>query len=305
MHIIDQDTATRMLKGFVIPPRPDVLARFQQECGRPTPSLKRLADIVSVDPGISASLLRTVNSPLFGHGRKIVSVHEAANLLGMVSLRHIVTSLALITAQGQPVGLERFWDTAMDVAAIARALARNVPGIAPDDAYLLGMFHDCGIALLAQRLPDYKAFLHEANRHETRSLTDMEEERYHTNHASVGFLVAKSWELPKHICAAIQIHHERLDFRSNPPGMDARVLPLLALLKMASHLSHVNRGIDEADDWLYVRNPILEYLGISGEEFGEIEHEMRENSRVTPQLWVTRAFEEGAASGAHRPPPAG
>lgn len=294
MHIVDQDTATRILKGFVIPPRPEVLTRFQQECARPAPSLKRLAEIVSVDPGISASLLRTVNSPLFGCGRKIASVHQAATLLGIASLQNIVTSLALIATQGQPVGLDRFWDTAMDVAAIARALAHNVPGVTPDDAYLLGMFHDCGIAVLSLRLPDYKDFLREANRHETGSLTTMEEARYHTNHASIGFLVAKAWELPEYICATIQIHHERLDFRSNPPGLDARVLPLLAVLKMASHLSHLIRRIDDADDWLYMRNPILHYLGISSEEFGEIENEMRENSRITPQVWITRAFEENA-----------
>lgn len=288
MKTIERDTAAQVLKGFALPPRPDVLARFNEEKNKPNPSLKKIAAIVSVDPGISASLIKTINSPLFGSRRKIASVDEAVGMLGLSSLDNIVTSLALMTASGKPVGMDRFWDTAMDVAGISRSLARNVAGVSENDAYMLGMFHDCGIALLMQRIPDYKAFLIEANQQTAKTLPEMEEARYQTNHTSVGFLVAKAWNLPEHICEAIAMHHERIDFRHGLTGKDERILPMLAVLKMANYLSHVNRRIQDANDWLRERNPVLHYLGISEDEFEEIENEMRDNSRVTPQQWIAR-----------------
>lgn len=289
MNMIDKETAQFLLKGFIIPPRPDVLTKFQEEKNRPQPNLKTMAEIVSADPGISASLIKTINSPIFGSRRKITSIHEAVSMLGLSSIDNIVTSLALIAANGRQVSMERFWDTAMDVASISRSLARNVAGVSENDAFTLGMFHDCGIALMMQRMPDYKQFLVQANSDASNSLPALEDARYQTNHATVGFLVAKSWNIPEHLCLAIQLHHENIDFRNSSAHDDERILPLLAILKMAQHLSLVNRRSPDPDDWVFVRHHVLDYLGISEEEFEELEIEMRENSTVTPQTWITRS----------------
>jgi len=259
MNMIDKETAQKLLKGFIIPPRPEVLTQFHQEKNKPNPNLKRLTEIVSTDPGISASLIKTINSPIFGTSRKISSVHEAVSILGLSSLDNIVTSLALIASHGKQVSMDRFWDTALDVASISRNLARNVAGVSENDAFTLGMFHDCGIALMMQRMPDYKQFLAEANKDFSKTLPALEDARYQTNHATVGFLVAKAWNIPEHICLAIQLHHERINFKGSSVGEDDRLFPFLAILKMALHLSQVNRRTQDSDDWIYMRSPVLHY----------------------------------------------
>jgi HD-like signal output (HDOD) protein len=291
MNSIDKETAQTLLKGFVIPPRPEVLTRFNEEKNKPAPNLKTLADIVSMDPGISASLIKTINSPIFGSRRKIASVHEAVSLLGISSMDNIVTSLALIAANGKQVNLERFWDTAMDVANISRSLAKNIIGVSDSDAFTLGMFHDCGIAMMMQRMPDYKQLLSQANNDTENTLTALEDQRYQTNHATIGFLVAKAWNMPEHICLAIQMHHEHIDFGSPLAGYDERILPLLAILKMAQHLNHICRNTQDSDGWTQMGASVLDYLGIGADEFEEIETEMRQNSTVTPQAWIAKSVD--------------
>ncbi len=168
-----KEAMLNLIKGFVIPPRPEVLTRFHEEQSKRNPSLMRIAGIVGSDPGIAASVIRTVNSPYFGLSRKISSIQEAVPLMGVANLDAVVTSLALIAACGTPVSMERFWDTAMDVALISKSLAKAVVGVSENDAFTLGVFHDCGIALMMQRMPDYKQFLVEANTNTARSLPEL------------------------------------------------------------------------------------------------------------------------------------
>lgn len=285
--IIEKDAATKILKGFHIPPRPDVLTRFQEERGKPTPNLQNISAIVSSDPGLSAGVIKTINSPYFGLRRKIASIQEAITILGLVNLDNIVTSLALVSAIGNKVALDRFWDTAMDVALISRDLTKYISNVSENDAFTIGMFHDCGIALMIQRIPDYKAFLKQANADITHALTELEQASYQTDHATVGFLVANTWNLPEHVCRAIQLHHDQRIFTATPRPSE-EVLTYIAILKIATYLSHINRGLQDGNDWMFMRQGVLDYLGISADEFGEIESDVRENAYTTPALWVNK-----------------
>ena len=283
--IIDKEAAAKLLKGFHIPPRPDVLCRFQEERSKSVPNLQAIAEIVSSDPGLSAGVIKTINSPYFGLRRKIASIQEAITILGLVNLDNILTNIALIAAIGNKVSMDRFWDTATDVALISRDLSRHITGISENDAFTIGMFHDCGIALMLQRIPDYKTFLKKANTDLTHALTQLEQERYQTDHTTVGFLVANSWGLPEHICQVIQLHHDHRIFSAIPRPPE-NVLTHIAILKIAAHLSHVNRQLDDGNDWMFMQQAVLEYLGISAAEFGEIVSDVRENAYTTPALWL-------------------
>lgn len=283
--IIAQEAMTKLLKGFLIPPRPDVLCRFQEERGKSVPNLQIIADIVSSDPGLSAGVIKTINSPYFGLRKRIASIKEAVAILGMDNLDNLLSSLSLITAIGNKVPMERFWDTALDVALISRDLSKHVMGASENDAFTIGMFYDCGIALMMQRIPDYKSFLKQANADLTHTLAELEQERFHTDHTTLGFLVANSWNLPEHICQAIQFHHDQSIFSSSP-RLPETVLTHIAVLKIASHLSHINRNLQDGNDWMFMRAVVLEYLGISVDEFGEIESDVKENSYSTPALWI-------------------
>lgn len=283
--VIEKDAAVRLLKGFHIPPRPDVLTSFESERRKANPNLQRISEIVCSDPGLSAGVIKTINSPYFGLRRKIASIQEAITILGLVNLDTIVTSLALVSAIGNKVRMDRFWDTALDVALISRDLTKYVRGISENDAFTLGMFHDCGIALMIQNIADYKNFLKHANVDATHSLVELEQERYQTDHTTVGFLVANAWNFPKHVCSAIQLHHDHRIFTASPRP-DEEVLTYVAILKIASYLSHINRRLQDGNDWMFMGKGVLDYLGIGEDEFGEIESDVRENSYTTPPVWV-------------------
>ncbi|MDA8092660.1 MAG: HDOD domain-containing protein [Betaproteobacteria bacterium] len=281
---IDEQAANNLLKGFSIPAKPSTLVAVQREQAKADPDLKKIAHVISGDPGLAAAVIKTINSPFFGLGAKVTSIPQAVVLLGLKNVSALVTSFSLRNAlAGKQVSMERFWDSALHIAAISTDLARKLPGIATEDAYALGMFHDCGIAIMMQKFGDYKEFLRDANQAK-QSIVALEEERYDTNHASLGYLVARSWNLPEHLCLSILHHHERTLFSDPARALSDTVLSLVAVLKIATHFSHRNRGLDDADDWPVLKEHTLRHLGITEDELSEMEADAGEKHALSINL---------------------
>ena len=56
----------------------------------------------------------------------------------------------------------------------------------------------------------------------------------------------------------------------------------------AKLVQHINRKLQDGNDWMFMRPVVLDYLGISNEEFGEIESDVRDNVYTTPSMWVSK-----------------
>lgn len=179
------------------------------------------------------------------------------------------------------VTLNRFWDSAQDVAMACLTLAKRIGYQAPDEAYALGLFHNCGIPLMLKRFPGYMAVLEEAyaSTGEGQRIVDIENRVLSTNHAVVGYFTAKSWNLPLYLCDAIANHHNALSLFSDDSGRDAPIKTLLAILKMAEHICACHRvlgGQPEDHEWDSVARLVLDYVGLSDYDFVCLKESIRE-----------------------------
>lgn len=270
-----------VLQGISVPPQPQIMVDLQMEQVMPDPDLRAIARLISQDPGLSGALLKTVNSPFFGLANRIASIQQAVNLLGCRSVINLINAQSIKgeLTDAAIVTLNRFWDTAQDVAMTSLTLAKRIGHPAPDEAYTLGLFHDCGIPLMLTRFPNYMSVLEEAYASasvETR-ITDVENRLLSTNHAVVGYFVARSWKLPVHLCEAIANHHNALALFCDE-WSDPQVKTLLAILKMAEHICACHRvtGDQPVDyEWDAVAQLVLEYVGLSDYDFDSLEDSIR------------------------------
>ena len=273
----------RVLQGISVPPQPQIMVDLQMEQVMPEPDLRNIARLISQDPGLSGALLKTVNSSFFGLANRIASIRQAVNLLGCNSVINLINAQSIKgeLSDDAIVTLNRFWDNAQDVAMASLTLAKRIGYPAPDEAYTLGLFHNCGIPLMVKRFPGYMSVLEEAYASasaETR-VTDIENRALNTNHAVVGYFTAKSWNLPLHLCEAIANHHNALSLFSDDSGRDASLKTLLAILKMAEHICASHRVIgDQAEDheWQAIAQLVLEYVGLSEYDFVSLKESIRE-----------------------------
>ena len=271
---LSQEGVEKLLKGVAIPPRPTLLIEVDQELKKSEPDLKRVAALVGKDVGVSAAMLKTVNSPLFGLRSKVGNVFQAVQMLGARNARNVVTGLVLRNAMGGSApSLERFWDSSEKVASINAYICTILPKAPREDAYTFGIFHDCGIPVLMQRFgDDYRETLKRAGG-EDRPLTDVEDECHGTNHATLGYVIARSWGLADTICQSILRHHDTgvIDGAdSTHPGTRT----LVAVNFLAEHLNDTSLRLRADSQWNAIGDMILDYLGLTQEEYAEIREDV-------------------------------
>jgi HD-like signal output (HDOD) protein len=282
-HELSPEQLRKFLQGISVPPQPQIMVDLQMEQFMPSPDLRSIARLISQDPGLSGALLKIVNSPHFGLTNRIASIQQAVNLLGCDTVINLINAQSIrgeLTDE-TIVTLNRFWDSAQDVAMACLTLAKRIGYQSPDEAYTLGLFHNCGIPLMVKRFPDFMTVLEEAyyNAGSELRVVDTENRLLNTNHAVVGYFTAKSWNLPLHLCEAIASHHDALAIFSDDSGRDAQLKTQLAILKMAEHICESHRVLgNQAEDheWQSIEQLVLEYVGLSESDFEYLRESIRE-----------------------------
>jgi HD-like signal output (HDOD) protein len=270
-----RSTTGPLLANIPIQPRPQVLTAIEQELQRKHPSMRTIADLVAQDLALSAAVLKTVNSPAYGIARPLESIRQAVTLLGVETLVTLVTAIALRNQIPKP--MPRFWDNSVRIASLSAAIASHLGCLSPSEAYLFGLFRDCGIPLLWQRFPKYPETLHCANREFARAFTAVEDERHATNHAVVGSLLAAHWHLPKNVVDAIALHHDRNAFQLDHAP---EILNRISIAILAERIESLWSGRDEHYEWEKLGQAALDHLLLSDEAFAALSDELQDKWRA-------------------------
>ncbi|MQY50585.1 HDOD domain-containing protein [Rhodocyclus tenuis] len=259
-----------MDQGIRIPPQPRVLTELARLVTSGVDDVRRLAATIAEDPGISALLFKAVQSPVFRAHQPFTSVVRILQVVGVSQTTNLVRAIALSAGSAggkggqQMPALEAFWARSRAVAQIAMLIAEDrvsVCNIFPDQAYLAGVFHDCGVAVLMQRFPDYCKALRLDEPGHWPNLAE-EDQRFSADHSVVGFLVARHWKLPEFVCDAIRYHHDfsRLE--------DHSARTMIAILQLAIHIYALNSALP-SPDWAANRGEVADELGIHDEALAE------------------------------------
>lgn len=260
MHI-DTEKAIKELvaKGIKLPPQPKVLIELQKKLASDNYNMKDLTRILSSDPGLTAMLFKTACSPVFSSGKKFNSIEQVLMVIGVKQIYNLVQAVSLSSSLSNTSrkSFDIFWTRSQEVAQLAALISADrvsVCNIFPEQAYMAGIFHECGVPVLMQRFPEYCAKLRLDTSTCWPKLAD-EDALFNVDHCSIGYLVARHWKLPDFICQAILYHHEM------PHEELGAVRTLVATLQLAIHFYHrITRVKDPA--WLKLREDVLAELGI-------------------------------------------
>lgn len=256
-------------QGVTIPPQPKVLMEIDRLSNETRVNTKAIATTIATDPALVAGLFKVVNSPAMGLSKRIDSAETAITLLGLRQVTNIVKSIAVRQALGgNAVAYEKFWERSGDIAQIAAIIAKkqySMCGIPPDQAYMAGLFHDCGIPVLMQRFSDYCQSLGSGTWPDLAA----EDARHNTDHCVVGYMVGKHWRLPDLILGGIRHHHE-------VPTLNHPAKTVIALLQTATHVYNAMQNLPDDPEWADHGHQALEELGIGVSGLDEFEADVIE-----------------------------
>lgn len=278
---LNEAQINKILRGITVPPQPQIIVDIHMERAMPNPDIDRIGKLISQDVGLAGTILKVVNSDLFGLKNKITSIEQAVHILGLQSIISLTEGLSIKGELDDEtiVALGGFWDSAMDIASVCATIARQIGYQAPDKAYCLGLFHNCGVPLLVKAHSNYRDVVEASYGGQCERIIDYENQQLKTNHAVVGYYVAKSWGLPQDLCEVIAEHHNAPDvFREeSPTPYEGGKKTLLAILKMAEHICGLHMvlgGKEEDHEWRRIKKTLLEFIGLSDIDYEDIAAEM-------------------------------
>ncbi|MDY6056450.1 MAG: HDOD domain-containing protein [Campylobacter lanienae] len=70
-----------------LPPLDDTIIQIQQICSSDDSDITELISVIQHDPMLTANILRSANSPLYGFSREIADINRAVALFGMATIR--------------------------------------------------------------------------------------------------------------------------------------------------------------------------------------------------------------------------
>lgn len=275
--ILDEQQLQSLLQGIDIPPCPATLVELDQELGKDAPDQRDIARIISKDVALSGRVMQIANSPAFSTGREMNSIIQALNVLGSRQVFNLVVTqlLKVAMAGGGEVAMDRFWDSSARTARLSAELARRLRCVRPEYAYTFGLFHDCGIPLMMKRFPLAKEALATANAAPERMFTEVEEQLLGTNHAVIGYFLARRWRLPEFVAQAILAHHDyaMLVPSSHIPETSRAVI---AVTVLAEHIIRLHTSGNGEQEWEKAASPVCELFGLSLGAVDDLIEDMRD-----------------------------
>jgi putative nucleotidyltransferase with HDIG domain len=193
-----------------LPTLPTYVLDLNALLSSPTVDLKKVGKIIRTDPSLSAQVLRLCNSALFGLRRRVLSIEQAAVLLGTERLRTLVLTCSLMQFAGKRVPssqLMPFWQHSFLTALLSERIARQVDYFEKEQAYLCGLLHDIG------QLPLSILVLEEETK--KRRLPPpgwldnipLERDYFGMDHCKVGRWMAVAWNFMPSFVDVFEYHH--------------------------------------------------------------------------------------------------
>jgi HD-like signal output (HDOD) protein len=190
-------------------------------------SLAAVADLIEFDEVIAARVLRLARSAAYAGRMPIGSVREAVMRLGATTILELAlgTYLKALKASAPLYDIDEddLWAHAAASALAVRALAAECPTLRlPAMAQPAALIHDIGKLVIVRTVQLRPRDILEACRARQQTWIESERELIGFDHAEVGGLLARHWNLPTELADAIEQHHD-LPIAHPTPLIDAVV----------------------------------------------------------------------------------
>lgn len=235
-------------------------------------SVNKLENIIENDPAISAKILSVANSAMYGFRTPANTLNNAIVRIGFSNVKNIALGISLMTVlesgkHKSALDYQRVFNHSIAVGLTATLLSKNLEMGVSEEMLIIGILHDIGFLVLSRYFTDtYLKVLDACDGEKT--LLDAEKEVFDFTHCDIGKWLAEKWALPDAIVDTISYHHS--------PSAAKGSVQHVALVHAADVIATQCIMSVTTRDPNYPFDPAcLDILGISGEDFHELENQVK------------------------------
>ncbi len=231
-------------------------------------SAYHLAKAISLDPVLTAYILKMANSAYYNFAGKIKTLSDAIALIGFGEVRKIVVMASTKSAFSPSDFFDNLlWQHSLAVAIATSELNLELKLTDEGSAYIMGLLHDIGKVIFKKSSKlNYIDILKEAYNNDLFS-QNLEDKMYGYNHADVGSNLLETWNFDQEIIDAVAFHHVKFT------ELNHSFLKCSAMVNLADAFANF-MGIGRKDpmhDLTLLNNfNSAKFLNFYKEDYGEI-----------------------------------
>lgn len=279
---LDQGLLTRLIQCADLPSPVGIVMRILELGQDPNASLAEVAKVITLDPALSARLLRMANSPLYARQRKTENLRQAIKLFGLEGTLTLALSFSVVTklreqdADGFDYSL--FWRRSVAAATCAQVIGERLSLKNREDLFLAALLQDIGMLALARARPGIYQALAEGQSRQERVCIH-EHEQIGMDHAILGSWLLKQWNFPADLQSAVRHSHDP----AGASGDDDSALRDASVVAVASDMAELwcepraqallRKAMKRADALLdFDGEAFAQVLESAGSAIGEVAH---------------------------------
>jgi diguanylate cyclase (GGDEF)-like protein len=259
---MNPEVLEKVLSCKKLPTLPAVAMRVIELTNNNNVSMKALAETIQNDQALTAKVLRTVNSSLFGLRQKCSSINQAIVMLGLSAVKTLALGFTLVgaikDATDGEFDLSDHWRRALYTAIAGKLVASAARLPNPEECFLGGLLQDVGMIALHQALgEEYLSVVRDAGI-DHRAVVKIELERLQTQHPDVGAMLVHRWKLPDALVMPVK-YHERPTAAPQEHSRTCRAVGLgniaADILTSSDPAEHLRKFYKHAETWFGLSNP--------------------------------------------------
>ena len=187
---------------------PEVYIQVKKVIDNPESTMADLARAISIDPGMTAMVLKLVNSAFYAMPRKVETISRAVGILGMQPLHDLVLAVSVTKAfsglSQQVMNMNVFWANSFFSGLASRELARKCFLVDSERMFVEGLLRDLGHLVLYQQLPEQAEEAMKISINTGEPIHTTEQKLLGFDYTQVGKALVDAWQLPKNLGEAIR-----------------------------------------------------------------------------------------------------
>ena len=227
--VLDDKLKTRLNYCTTLPSLPAVAVKIIELANDSDADIGKACQYISLDPVLSAKLLKTANAPIYKSRRIATNIRQAVSILGTHSVIVIALSFSLANSLMKDDTTDRptfdshvFWRRSIASALACRALGEKLALNYLDDLFLAGLLQEIGILAYAAILPEeYGKVFSSTSDHDT--LLKMERVAFGAGHDELGYALLRKWHIPDYIALSCIASHSQPEPKSLGPNLQSCV----------------------------------------------------------------------------------
>ena len=214
-----------------IPAQPEVLATLSMLLLDENVNLQAVSALISTDMALAASVLKAVNSSLYGLRGRVQSVQQAITHLGTREIASVTFAMGLKAVFPAAPELTPLWERA-SVRGLVMGRIGSALSVDPWAAHSAGLFEECGKAVLFRHASErYRLLLAAAA--DDEELLMLEHDAFGVSHDALGAALCESWGLAPAAVASVRYHVIVNTTRELPMQLPRRAICALSVLAHA------------------------------------------------------------------------